>query len=286
MLRDAAVIGRGFWPAAVAADRRSRTRGQSTTSFTRSSARSSFVASRTSVDRGASSSTRSITRVVRDVAYSSIPRAERAQKHWLAATWIESLGRPEDHAETIAHHYLSALEFARGSRQPTDELASKARVAFRAAGERALALNAPEAAALLLRSGARTDVGRGTGARGPALPAGEGSLRGPADPTSSSWNRRATRSSRRASSNVLPSAASILGDVHWRQGRPRRCVRASCSRRSTGWMSRPYAKAYALATLSRIRNAADEPQAAIALGRRGPRDRRSSSATRSCVSLS
>ena len=56
----------------------------------------------------------------------------------------------------------------------------------------------------------------------------------------------------------------ILGDVHWRQG-PRRGVRAA--RADDRRARRPsYAKAYALATLSRIRNAADEPQAAIALG--------------------
>ena len=30
-----------------------------------------------------------------------------------AAEWIESLGRPEDHAEMLAHHYASAIEYAR-----------------------------------------------------------------------------------------------------------------------------------------------------------------------------
>ena len=48
--------------------------------------------------------------LVRDVAYSQIPRAERAEKHRRAAAWIESLGRPDDHAELRAHHYVSALE--------------------------------------------------------------------------------------------------------------------------------------------------------------------------------
>ena len=36
-----------------------------------------------------------------------------------AAEWIESLGRTEDHAEMLAHHYASALEYARGGR-PAD----------------------------------------------------------------------------------------------------------------------------------------------------------------------
>src|SRR5207247_4910119 len=48
--------------------------------------------------------------LVRDVAYGQIPRADRVERHRLTARWIESLGRPEDHAEMLAHDYLSALE--------------------------------------------------------------------------------------------------------------------------------------------------------------------------------
>ena len=53
--------------------------------------------------------------LVRDVAYAQIPRAGRAEKHRLAADWIDSLGadRAEDRAEMLAHHYGAALEFAR-----------------------------------------------------------------------------------------------------------------------------------------------------------------------------
>ena len=57
--------------------------------------------------------------LVRDVAYGQIPRAARAGRHLHAAGWIESLGRPEDHAEMLAHHYLSALELARAANQDT-----------------------------------------------------------------------------------------------------------------------------------------------------------------------
>ena len=46
---------------------------------------------------------------MRDVAYGEIPPTERAAKHLLAAGWIESLGRIEDHAEMLAHDYLAAL---------------------------------------------------------------------------------------------------------------------------------------------------------------------------------
>ncbi|MEP6681118.1 MAG: adenylate/guanylate cyclase domain-containing protein [Chloroflexota bacterium] len=87
--------------------------------------------------------------LMRDVAYSQIPRAGRAEKHRQAAAWIESLGaeRAEDRAEMLVHHYASALEFATAAAQPTDELVELAAAALRDAGERALGLNAPAAAA-------------------------------------------------------------------------------------------------------------------------------------------
>jgi hypothetical protein len=39
-----------------------------------------------------------------------MPRARRADKHRLAAAWVEALGRPDDHAELIAHHCVMSLE--------------------------------------------------------------------------------------------------------------------------------------------------------------------------------
>jgi len=84
--------------------------------------------------------------LVRDVAYGQIPRAIRAEKHRLAAEWVESLGRPADHAEMVAHHYLSALELVRAAGQETSALEPAARSAARQAGDRARALNAYVAA--------------------------------------------------------------------------------------------------------------------------------------------
>jgi len=85
--------------------------------------------------------------LVRDVAYGQIPRAARAVKHARAAGWIESLGRAEDHAEMIAHHYASALDLARATGQDTADLVSRARAALQAAGDRAMTLNAFSSAA-------------------------------------------------------------------------------------------------------------------------------------------
>src|SRR5439155_838740 len=79
--------------------------------------------------------------LVRDVAYSQIPRATRAARHRAAAEWVEALGRPEDHAEMLASHYLSALEYARAAGSSDAGLTDRARIVLRDAGERAAALN-------------------------------------------------------------------------------------------------------------------------------------------------
>src|SRR4029077_12489155 len=71
----------------------------------------------------------------------------RGDKHRLTAEWIESLGRPEDHAEVLAHHYLAALEYARATGQEVESIAKRARIAVRNAGDRAASLNAFDAAA-------------------------------------------------------------------------------------------------------------------------------------------
>jgi class 3 adenylate cyclase len=85
--------------------------------------------------------------LVRDVAYGQIPRSDRAEKHRLAAEWIESLGRPDDQAEMLAHHYLQALELTRASGGDVESLVERARLTLRDAGDRALALNARPSAA-------------------------------------------------------------------------------------------------------------------------------------------
>jgi tetratricopeptide (TPR) repeat protein len=81
------------------------------------------------------------------VAYGQIPRAERGEKHRRTAEWIESLGRAEDHAETLAHHYVSAHELLRAAGVEDDALVERARVALCESGDRATALSAFDAAA-------------------------------------------------------------------------------------------------------------------------------------------
>jgi class 3 adenylate cyclase/tetratricopeptide (TPR) repeat protein len=85
--------------------------------------------------------------LMRDVAYGQIPRALRGEKHRRAAEWIESISADRENApDMIAHHYASALAYARDSGGPTDELERCTRLALRNAAERASALNSMAAA--------------------------------------------------------------------------------------------------------------------------------------------
>jgi tetratricopeptide (TPR) repeat protein len=132
LLQDAAVLGKVFWLGALSATEQQLHALQ----------QKEFVqrARRSSVEGEVEFSFKHL--LVRDVAYGQIPRAARADKHLSAAEWIESLGRPEDHAEMVAHHYANAVELARAAGRDVGELAPRARVALREAGDRAATLNA------------------------------------------------------------------------------------------------------------------------------------------------
>jgi tetratricopeptide (TPR) repeat protein len=143
LLQDAAVLGKVFWLGGVLNGRTRRDAEEALHALDRKGfvkrARASSVADETEYTF--------LHILVRDVAYAQILRADRAEKHRRAAEWIESLGRAEDHAETLAHHYLSALDLARASGQPIEALANRVRIALREAGDRATALNAFDYAA-------------------------------------------------------------------------------------------------------------------------------------------
>jgi class 3 adenylate cyclase/tetratricopeptide (TPR) repeat protein len=133
LLQNASVLGKVFWLGGLVAGTAERLHALERKGFVQRARRSS-VADQTEY------AFRHL--LVRDVAYAQIPRAARAEKHRHAAEWIASLGRPDDHAEMLAHHYVSALEFARAAGQATEDLTTAARLALREAGDRALALSA------------------------------------------------------------------------------------------------------------------------------------------------
>jgi class 3 adenylate cyclase/tetratricopeptide (TPR) repeat protein len=147
VLHGAAVVGKVFWVGALTAvaglERATveeRLRALERKEFVRRERRSSVAGEAAYVFRHA---------LLKEVAYSQIPRWRRSETHRLAADWIDSLasGRAEDLADLVAHHLGSALEFARATGQEAPELAARARLAYRHAGDRAAGLNAPDAAA-------------------------------------------------------------------------------------------------------------------------------------------
>jgi class 3 adenylate cyclase len=145
LVQNAAVLGKVFWTGALAAltgrERflvEEQLHGLGRKEFVRRERRSG-VAGETQYAF--------LHLLLRDVAYSQIPRLQRADKHSGAAAWIESLSadRSEDRAEMLAHHYLEALELVRVTGEDESTLREPARKALTEAAERALALHAPGA---------------------------------------------------------------------------------------------------------------------------------------------
>jgi class 3 adenylate cyclase len=138
LLQNASVLGKVFWSATLV-ELGGGQRAQVEQSL-HGLERRDFVqrARRTSVAGSEEYSFRHV--LIRDVAYGQIPRATRSDKHRAAAAWLQSLGEDE-HAELIAHHYVTALELARAAGAEDAKLEHHARHALVAAADRAWALN-------------------------------------------------------------------------------------------------------------------------------------------------
>ena len=150
LLQDAAVLGKVFWSGGVAALANSNT--ESAAAGLHALERKGFVRRerRSAVAGESEYAFRHV--LVREVAYGQVPRPARAEKHTAAAGWMESLGREDDHAELLAHHYVTALDLTRMSGLDSSELTERARLALRRAGDRAAALNSFTVAADFYRS--------------------------------------------------------------------------------------------------------------------------------------
>jgi class 3 adenylate cyclase len=141
LLQDAAVIGRAFWPSAIGKESATDDRlyGLERKEFIRRELRSSIAGEQEYSFAHA---------LVRDVAYSQIPRAARSDKHRHAANWIETLppDRAADRAEMLAHHYGAAIKLAGAAGLDVSALVGPARRSFAEAGDRAQALGSLPAA--------------------------------------------------------------------------------------------------------------------------------------------
>ena len=154
LLHDGAVVGKVFWAGAIAS------MGDRDEDFVRTGlhelARKELVRSArtSSVSEQAEYSFWHL--LVRDVAYSQIPRAERGRKHVAVAEWVESMAgeRVTDHAELLAYHYEQALELAKaaGDATETSRLQEPAYRFLRLAGDRARSLDLQKAAGYYSRA--------------------------------------------------------------------------------------------------------------------------------------
>jgi predicted ATPase/class 3 adenylate cyclase len=217
LLQDAAVIGKVFWLGAVGAI--GGTSPADAERLLQSLERKEFVqhVRRSSVAGQREYAFRHV--LIRDVAYGQIPRPLRSEKHRRAAVWIESLGRAEDQAEMLAHHWLQALELAEAAGLDLRALRDPARRALRDAGDRAAALFAidtavrfydaalrlwpegsPERARLLLRRAAPVHITTG------------------ADPERLTEARDALLAAR--DTEGAGEAEMLLARSFWMQGRP------------------------------------------------------------------
>ena len=266
LLQDASVLGKIFWLGAAAAiggiDR------QRSEELLHELVRKEFVRRerRSSVADEMEYAFRHL--LVRDVAYGQIPRGQRAEKHRLAAEWIESLGRPEESAEMLAHHYLSALEFARAAKTETEPLRDRARLAFRDAGDRAFALNAYPGAARFYEAAVgvwpRGDAGY------PRLLLKLGHALSQSDPPSSRVVLDEARDALLAAGDVAGAAEaeSLIGEDRWLRGRRDEAF-AHLQRAMTMVEEEPtsYSKANVVTMLSRFHMLAAEAPEAIRTGR-------------------
>ncbi len=150
LLQDAAVIGKAFWPGAIYALGGGTARPGPDADLHLSQLevalhrleRKQFVrrhrwSSLSGQDEYAFSHV-----VVRDVAYAQIPRPARMEAHLRAADWIETVARPAEQAEMVAHHYLAALHLAHAANRESAGVVPRARAALRNAGDHAQDLNA------------------------------------------------------------------------------------------------------------------------------------------------
>jgi class 3 adenylate cyclase/tetratricopeptide (TPR) repeat protein len=144
LLQDASVVGKVFWPGALAGADVGDLHALERKEFVRRDRRSSIAGETQYAFLHA---------LVRDVAYGQIPRAERAEKHRRVAEWLSSLAgdRTEDHAEMLAHHYHEALSLAEAAGLDTSALREPARKAFADGAQRALSLGAGATALELAR---------------------------------------------------------------------------------------------------------------------------------------
>jgi class 3 adenylate cyclase/tetratricopeptide (TPR) repeat protein len=224
LVQDAAVVGRVFWPGAVA---------------TMDGARGSVETGLAELERKQLVQRARTTSVqhqdeyvfwhalVRDVAYAQIPRAGRARRHQAVAEWVEAVAgeRVEDLAEVVAHHYGQALAYARAAREPQariDQLIDPTRRFLILAGDRTINLDLDRARAYYRRA---VELGQPRDPEHPHLlvRTGRVAFRSGDYPEAVAVYEEAIADLRqRGDLQVLGATLGRLATVYWNQGDTRR----------------------------------------------------------------
>ncbi len=152
LLQDASVIGKVFWAGAVAAI----ANRDGVDETLHELARKELVRPSRQSSMEGEQELGFWHALVRDVAYSQIPRANRALKHVAVAEWLEAKAgeRIEDMADVLAYHTTEAISLAEatGNSELAAAVAPRAGRYALLAGERALGLNTMRALQLLERA--------------------------------------------------------------------------------------------------------------------------------------
>ena len=262
LLQDAAVVGKVFWPGALVVDRDTATLDESL----RALERKEFVRRerRSSVEGELQYAFRHV--LVRDVAYGQIPRAKRAERHAQTAEWIEGHIRGEDAAELLAHHYSSALDYARATGRDETELAQRARVALRDAGRRAVTLFAFKSAVQFFE--AAVDLTPEDDPDWPRLVLEHAEAALYVDISSDSRLLKAREALIAGDVHEAARTEMLLGEYRWLRGDQRGSdEHFTIAQTFAQRMTDETAKLRLLANLSRFAMLADENERAVAIGR-------------------
>jgi len=238
LVQDAAVIGRVFWPGAVAAMDGTGTGTGSAGGGNGDGGRAvqaglAELERKQLVQRARTSSVQHQDEyvfwhaLVRDVAYAQIPRVGRARRHQAVAEWVEDVAgeRVGDLAEVVAHHYGQALAYARAAREPQariDQLVEPSRRFLILAGDRTINLDLDRARAYYRQA---VELGQ---PRDPARPhllvrTGRVAFQSGDYPEALAVYEEAIADLRRqGDTQVLGATLGRLATVYWNQGDTRR----------------------------------------------------------------
>jgi class 3 adenylate cyclase/DNA-binding SARP family transcriptional activator len=160
-LELASIVGREFWQAAITAIAPDETETTNRTTLAALVRKDLIVPERSTMTGEDSYRFRHI--LIRDAAYASLPKLERAELHERFATWLEHAlaDRLDEVEEIIGYHLQQAHAYRTTLGERRADLATRAAIHLSAAGRRALTRADTRAASTLLER-ARSLVGPGS----------------------------------------------------------------------------------------------------------------------------